>query len=112
MAINLVKMPLIRVAHPSQEECQNEFKRIKDELGVNADKKDKYDEDDLDLKPRRLNDDGAPPVQYPPSLFNFEHYYDKELAPVSEWKKQISNLSSLLDYEKEKTRQLEQEKLE
>ena len=111
MAINLVKMPLIRVAHPSQDECQAEFKRIKGQLGASIDA-DKLD-DDLDLRPGRLvDDDGAPPVQYPPSLFNFEHHYDKELAPVTEWKKQVSNISSLLDYEKEKTRQLEKEKLE
>lgn len=55
---------------------------------------------------------GAPRVQHPPSLFNFEHHFDKELTPRKGWQQQVNNLNSMLEYEKENHRTFWQESLE
>ena len=47
-------------------------------------------------------DENAPRIQFPPSLFNFDHHYDKDLVPLKDWQKQVNNLNSMLEYEKER----------
>lgn len=64
---------------------------------------------------RQMKDEiaaGAPRIQHPPSLFNFEHHFDKELTPRKGWQQQVNNLNSMLEYEKERYRSLQQESIE
>ena len=103
----MIKLPLIRVAHPSQEECEQEFIKItgqysKDEKAISPQKYD--DEVEAESIPRRPD--------YTPHLFNFEHPYDPELTPRKKWKATVSNLDSIIEQEREKYRTLEIQSIE
>ena len=94
MNANIIKMPLIRVAHPSQQECEQELNKV-ERLLQNAKSSKNDSQQELSLGPddndvvtlqahgkRQAKDEiiaGAPRIQHPPSLFNFEHHFDKEL---------------------------------
>ena len=79
----MVRLPLIRVAHPSKEECDNEVQRIQSHLYPEKEgKKVKVQEDEEDFVRVERKD---PPTSYTPNLFNFEHHYDPELTPRRPW---------------------------
>ena len=121
MNANIIKMPLIRVAHPSQQECEQELNKV-ERLLQNAKSSKNDSQQELSLGPddndvvtlqahgkRQAKDEiiaGAPRIQHPPSLFNFEHHFDKELTPRKGWQQQVNNLNSMLEYEKERYRNL------
>ena len=101
----MIKLPLIRVAHPSQQQCENEYNRIAGD-GGKAVSPQKVD-DSMELaheEPRR--------PEYTPHLFNFEHPYDPELTPRKKWKATVTNLDAIIEQEREKYRQLEIKNIE
>ena len=62
-------MPLLRVAHPSEEDCQNELARLKSNLKTT---KAHYDFDgDISTKGVRKVGEAKNPL-----LFDFDHNYD------------------------------------
>jgi hypothetical protein len=108
MNVNMIKLPLIRVAHPSQQQCENEYNKIALNLGADgkAVSPQKHD-DSVELahdEPRR--------PEYTPHLFNFEHPYDPELTPRKKWKATVTNLDAIIEQEREKCRQLEIKNIE
>ena len=113
MNVNMIKLPLIRVAHPSQADCEKEYQKITGQHGGSkAVSPQKYD-DELDV---RLDPEGSIPntrkPEYNPHLFNFEHPYDPELTPRKKWKGIVSNLDSIIEQEREKYRTLEIQQIE
>ena len=96
--MNLIKMPLIRVEHPSEQHMKEQYKQVQKAVGI---------EDDV-----QVEEAGAPPVQYPPALFNFDHYYDRDLMPQKEFEKLRVRLESQLDQELKRGAALETEKLQ
>ena len=111
MNINMVKLPLIRVAHPSQEDCDREFNKIQSQLqNKPVEKADDFSNAEDFLKDK----DNKPPshYQHTPVLFNFDHHYDGQLTPRKGWQQQVTNLNSLLEQEQEKYRTLQIEKME
>jgi hypothetical protein len=62
-------LPLLRVAHPSEEDCQNELERLKSNLKTtNA-----HDDIGRDISTKGVRQVGEPKN---PLLFDFDHNYD------------------------------------
>ena len=95
MNVNMIKLPLIRVAHPSGEECQKEYEKIKAHQDGKAGSPAKKDDLNFSDTNVRIEAPGAA-SSYNPTLFNFEHPYDPELTPRKAWKAKVSNIDSLL----------------
>ena len=116
-----VKLPLLRVAHPSGEDNKLELDKVRTTLGEKS-KKNLLNEslDAEDSLQRDASTKGVPGKKtgtahqqaHNPLLFNFEHYYDPELTPRKNWQTKVVNLDSLLEQEKEKFTQLKQENAE
>ena len=105
----MIKLPLIRVAHPSQEECEKEYRKVTGQLDGKAVSPQKFDDGNVEIEqsayqPRRPD--------YTPHLFNFEHPYDPELTPRKKWKAAVASLDSIVDQEREKCRTMEIQALE
>jgi len=76
-----VKMPLLRVAHPSDEDCKRELDRLK----KSSMQKNEESNDDL---VREISTKGVPKTTNEarnPLLFDFNHNYDPELTPRRSW---------------------------
>ena len=105
----MVKMPLIRIAHPSDVDCQKEYKRQMELL-----KKTQPDEvfgnqsKSNDLSSAAKIDEGVILTNGPQK----DALYDPTLTPRARWEKQVCNLTSLLEQEKEKYRGFEISKME
>jgi hypothetical protein len=82
-----VKMPLLRVAHPSDDDCKRELERLKKQ---NA----KPEVDSSDDLTRNISTKGVPKqnsdkVDRNPLIFDFDHNYDPELTPRRAWKQKV-----------------------
>lgn len=82
MNVNMIKLPLIRVAHPSQEECEKEYSKITATL-QQPQKLQTKDDGLIDIEESMVA--AAKKPAYTPHLFNFEHPYDPELTPRRTW---------------------------
>ena len=88
-----VKMPLLRVAHPSDEDCKKELDRLKKQS------KPAYEESADDLV-REVSTKGVPKgvsEARNPLLFDFNHNYDPELTPRRSWQQKVATLESRLE---------------
>ena len=45
------------------------------------------DDEGVLITNNKIKDEGAPRIQFPPNLFNFDHHYDKDLVPLKDWQK-------------------------
>ena len=79
----MVRLPLIRVAHPSKEDCDNEVQRIQSRLNPQVETKKAVIQEEEDFV--RVEKKNENPSTYTPNLFNFEHHYDPELTPRRPW---------------------------
>lgn len=116
MNINLVKLPLIRVAHPSQMECEQEYEKIRSQIDPRDTRTKTRGDNRFDLED---SENLGPNIkaastsnQYTPNLFNFDHPYDPDLTPRKKWKERVTNLDSIIAQEQEKYRQLEIKQIE
>ena len=106
-----VKLPLLRVAHPSGEQCEAEVQKLRNNLTAPALGRNVLDSQDS--LGRDISTKGVPAKtatrENNPLLFNFDHYSanDKELTPRSNWQKKVYHLDALLDQEREKCKHLE-----
>ena len=115
MNVNMIKLPLIRVAHPSQEDCEKEYQKITGKIDGKSASPQKYDHDDEFNVRIDAHGTGPPNTrkpEYNPHLFNFEHPYDPELTPRKKWKATVTNLDSIIEQEREKYRTLEIQQIE
>lgn len=116
MNIGQISMPLIRIAHPVQDELNQEFNRIEKGLRKDSSKtkqikqNQQFQESDDSVK---LADASIPRNEVVPNLFkNFEHTWDPELTPRKGWKARVHNLDAIIEQEKERYRQLERKHIE
>ena len=82
----VVKMPLLRVAHPSDEDCKKELDRLKKQI------KPIIEENSEDLV-RDISTKGVPKGTHEannPLLFDFNHNYDPELTPRRSWQQKVA----------------------
>ena len=116
MDVGMVRMPLIRIAHPTQEQCQKEVERIEAKMLGQSQPPIKRRDDNVEESSDDSVKYGGRPVsknEVVPNLFkNFEHHYDPELTPRKAWKAQVINLDSMLKIEEERYRQLQKESIE
>ena len=78
-------MPLLRVAHPSEEDCRKELDRLKSNLTT----------EDLTRDISTKGSRQKPSVN--PLLFDFEHNYDPQLTPRRKWEQKVIVLKTKLD---------------
>ena len=86
-----VKMPLLRVAHPSDEDCKRKLDRLKRQPAYEA------NADDFE---REVSTKGVPKgvsEAKNPLLFDFNHNYDPELTPRRSWQQKVATLESRLE---------------
>ena len=84
-----VKMPLLRVAHPSEEQCAQELDRLKSKTETISTKGVRQPPDTLKN----------------PLLFDFEHNYDPQLTPRRNWQQKVVHLEAKLEQTSEKLSQ-------
>ena len=108
-----VRLPLLRVAHPTDDDKNREVENVRKELEKSRSKNliESQDSDDLDrnismkgVPAAKPSSSGQTPFQqnHNPLLFNFEHYYDPALTPRKGWIQKVSHLEALFEQEKEK----------
>ena len=134
MYTNTIKLPLIRVAHPSQEECEKILRDETDKIKMRNQIEESLDKE-MKVLDKKFADEGVnfneglgsaqehlanqqkyavkPPSHkdYTPQIFAFDHHYDSQLTPRKGWQQQVTNLNSLLDHEKEKLNALKMESI-
>ena len=88
-----VKMPLLRVAHPSDEDSKRELERLKQKS--KQARVDSSDDFARDISTKGVPKNAA--VENNPLLFDFNHNYDPELTPRRSWLQKVQQLEARLD---------------
>ena len=94
-----VKLPLLRVAHPSDADKTREIEKVRTEIAktnlIQSAESDGF-------KPSTKGVPTQAKAEHNPSLFNFDHCYDPALTPRKGWQQKVTHLEALYEQEREK----------
>jgi hypothetical protein len=98
-----IKLPLLRVAHPTDADRNREIEKVKNELAKTRQSQNLVESGDSDAfvgKPSTKGVTGKPAPSldtHNPSLFNFDHCYDPALTPRKGWQQKVTHLEALYE---------------
>lgn len=100
-----MKLPLLRVAHPTDEDRDREVEKVRSQLARQSQNLIQSAESDvLNAKPSTKGVPGksAPSLDaHNPNLFNFDHCYDPTLTPRKGWQQKVTHIEALYEQERE-----------